>query len=72
MMTIQIHPHAIDRMQERGATEDEILKTVEGGERFPAKFGRVGFRRNIPFPSVWRGKTIKQNRWKCTVRCQRG
>lgn len=28
-MTIKIHPHAIDQMQERGATEAEILKTVE-------------------------------------------
>jgi hypothetical protein len=59
MMTIKIHPPAIDRMQERGATEDEIIKTVEEGESFPAKFGRVGFRRNFPFASVWRGKHYK-------------
>jgi len=29
---------------------------VEGGERFPAKFGRTGFRRNFPFGGTWRGK----------------
>jgi hypothetical protein len=55
-MTIQIHPHATERMKERGATEKEIIKTVEKGERFPAKFGRTGFRHNFPFTGQWRGK----------------
>src|SRR5207247_8615501 len=31
-------------------------KTVEAGERFPAKFGRTGFRRNFPFHGAWRGR----------------
>ena len=26
------------------------------GERFPAKFGRTGFRRNFPFAGLWRGR----------------
>jgi hypothetical protein len=26
------------------------------GERFPAKFGRTGFRRNFPFDGEWNGK----------------
>jgi hypothetical protein len=43
-------------MGERGATEDEVMATVEQGERFQAKFGRTGFRRNFPFDSEWRGK----------------
>lgn len=43
-------------MVERGATEAEIVATVDGGERLPARFGRTGFRRNIPFDGVWRGK----------------
>ena len=36
--------------------------TVEQGERFPAKFGRTGFRRNFGFDGVWRGRsyTTKQ------------
>ncbi len=38
-------------MSDRGAVESEILRTVEGGESFPAKHGRTGFRRN--FPGKW-------------------
>jgi len=55
-MAVRFHPHARERMRERGATEDEIRATVEQGEQFPAKFGRTGFRRNFRFDSEWRGK----------------
>lgn len=55
-MAIKIHPHAKARMQERGATEEEVIRTVETGENFPAKFGRTGFRRNFAFNNLWRGK----------------
>ncbi|MDE0220642.1 MAG: hypothetical protein OXJ90_15355 [Spirochaetaceae bacterium] len=44
-------------MIERGASEDEVVATVLQGERFPAKHGRVGFRRNYAFGGVWRGRT---------------
>lgn len=53
---VRLHLHALDRAVERGATEEEILKTVQAGERFPAKFGRTGFRRNFPFHGAWRGR----------------
>ena len=43
---VRIHPHAAERMTERGATEAEVIATVCDGERFPAKFGRTGFRRS--------------------------
>ena len=43
-------------MEERGATEDEVTSTVEAGERFEAKFDRVGFRRNFSTVGKWRGK----------------
>ncbi|MEK7560738.1 MAG: hypothetical protein AAB539_02165 [Patescibacteria group bacterium] len=46
-MRILFHPHARDRIRERGTTATEIIKTVETGERFSAKFGRIGFRKNI-------------------------
>ena len=52
-MRIQLHPHAKSRMVERGASVAEVAATVEGGERFPAKFGRTGFRRNFPFEGLW-------------------
>jgi hypothetical protein len=52
---VDIHPHARERMAERGATEAEVRTTVVSGERFPARFGRAGFRRNFPFDDTWRG-----------------
>ncbi len=58
-MAIQIHPHARERMEERGATEEEVIKTMEEGETFPAKFGRTGFRHNFPFQGTWRGKSYR-------------
>ena len=61
-MEIRLHPHALERLVERGASEGEVLATLEGGERFPAKYGRIGFRRNFSFDSEWNGKhyTVKQ------------
>ena len=55
-MSIRIHPHAQERMAERGASDDEIINTVTGGEKFPAKFGRMGFRRNFVFNNEWKGR----------------
>lgn len=55
-MKVTLHPHAKGRLAERGATEAEVVATVAGGEQFPAKFGRAGFRRNFSCQSHWRGK----------------
>jgi hypothetical protein len=55
-MSIRLHPHALDRLAERGATESDVIATVESGEHFPAKFGRSGFRCNFPFGGEWNGK----------------
>ena len=43
-------------MAERGATEAEVVATVERGEQYPVKFGRSGFRRNFVDEQEWRGK----------------
>ncbi len=59
MTAVRFHPHALERMEERGATEEEVVSTVEEGERFPAKFGRTGFRRNFSFNGEWRGKRYR-------------
>ena len=53
---IEIHRHARQRAVERGASEEEIIATVQAGERFTAKHGRTGFRRNFPFNGIWRGR----------------
>jgi len=54
--SIRLHPHAKVRLNERGATEIEVIETVAQGEPFPAKYGRTGFRRNFLFNKVWREK----------------
>ena len=58
-MTIRLHPHAAMRMAERGAAPEEVEATVVAGERFPARFGRTGFRRNFAFGGDWRGKRYR-------------
>jgi hypothetical protein len=55
-MTVRLHPHATRRLLERGATEAEVVATFDAGERFPAKLGRTGFRRNFPFAGLWGGR----------------
>ena len=60
--SVNIHPHARIRMTERGATVSEVIGTVEEGEEFPAKYGRIGFRRNFASKTAIRDKhfTFKQ------------
>ena len=53
---VKFHIHALERLAERGATREEVIATIEGGETFPAKYGRTGFRRNFSYGSIWRGK----------------
>lgn len=55
-MKVRLHPHAQERLSERGARESEVIATIQGGECYPAKFGRTGFRRNFPFNREWRGR----------------
>lgn len=43
-------------MAQRGATEEEVITTIELGEHFEAKYGRIGFRRNFPYNGIWLGK----------------
>jgi hypothetical protein len=61
-MSVRFHPHARERLQERGATEAEVHAAVEEGEQFSAKFGRTGFRRNFAVTGTRRGRsyTTKQ------------
>ena len=50
---IEIHPHARERAMERGASEAEIIATIETGEQFAAKHAQTGFRRVFPFRDTW-------------------
>ncbi|MEI8207367.1 MAG: DUF4258 domain-containing protein [Kiritimatiellales bacterium] len=53
---VRLHPHAKDRLAERGASESEVVATVLEGERFVAKYGRIGFRRNFSSDAEWHGR----------------
>jgi hypothetical protein len=55
-LKVRLHPHALERLPERGALESEAVATVLEGETFPAKLGRSGFRRNFTYSSYWRGR----------------
>ena len=46
-------------MSERGATETEVIGTIQSGEKFPAKYGRTGFRRNFASSGIWRNKEYR-------------
>jgi len=59
VMAILIHPHARERMDERETTEDEVRVTISQGDKFPAKFGRIGFKRDFPFESKRDGKFFR-------------
>ena len=51
-------------MTERGATEDEVIATFQTGERFPAKYGREGFRWDFVFQGVCVVGALTPNRLK--------
>jgi hypothetical protein len=58
-MAVIYHPHALERMAERGATEDEVLKTLETGKISIAKFGRRMYSMSFPFGNYWRSQFYK-------------
>ena len=55
-MAVRFHPHARQRMVERGATDAEVSSAILEGERFEAKYGRAGFRRNFVFERQWHNR----------------
>jgi len=55
-MYIRFHSHALQRLSERGASQEEVIYTIQRGERFPAKLGRTGFRKNFVYNSEWMGR----------------
>lgn len=56
MKVVRFHPHAIERLLERGASQQEVIDTLSEGERFQAKHGRTGFRRNFVLDGEWQGR----------------
>ena len=54
--------HARDKMLDRGATEEEVIASIQLGSLEPARKGRWLCRKNFPCNALWRGKfyAIKQ------------
>lgn len=56
LMAIIIRPHALERMVERGITEEEIHDAIDTGSVRPAKHGRICYSKTFPCRFVLRGK----------------
>lgn len=51
-MDIQIDPHTLERAEERGTTEEEIIDVIETGFTVHAKYGRIGKAKVYDFKST--------------------
>ncbi len=56
MKGIVFSRHALDTMEDRGATTQEVAQAIRVGERVPAKGRRVAFRKNFPYRREWKGR----------------
>lgn len=53
---IKFSQHALDNMADRRASREEVELTIRTGECFPAKKGRLSFRKNFSYNAMWKGK----------------
>ena len=53
---IKFSQHALDNITDRGTSKEEIEMTIRTGECFPAKKGRLAFRKNFNYNALWKGK----------------
>lgn len=56
---IIISNHARQKMEDRGATEEEVIEAIEKGSLEPASKGRIRFRKNFHYGKKWREKNYK-------------
>jgi len=61
-MEIQIDAHTLERAEERGTNEKEILEVINTGFSIPAKYGRVGKARIYDFKQSRHNKYYEQKR----------
>ena len=53
MKKIAFSDHANEQMVERGASAQEVIETINKGDRFSAKHRRIAYRRNFQYNSRW-------------------
>lgn len=61
-MDIQIDPHTLERAEERGTNEEEIVDVINTGFHIPAKYGRVGKAKIYDFKKKRQNKYYEQKR----------
>lgn len=61
-MHIQIEPHTLLRANERGASEDEIIETINNGIVFTAKLNRMAKFKVFNFNKFRNGKFYEQKK----------
>jgi hypothetical protein len=47
--------HALERMEERGASRHEVRTAIRQGETSDARHGRTAFTHTFPFEEEWNG-----------------
>jgi hypothetical protein len=59
---IRFSNHAVDQMNDRGTSKEEVRTAIRDGEEILANKGRKAYRKNFPFESYWKGRyySIKQ------------
>ena len=61
-MQIQIAPHTLLRAKERGASESEIIETINSGKDIQAKAGRFGKEKIFVFKEERNGKFYREKK----------
>ena len=61
-MEIQIDPHTLERAEERGTDEAEIMDVINFGVPIPARHGRLGKAKVYDFGRQRLGKYYEQKR----------
>ena len=61
-MEIQIGPHSLERAEERGTNEEEIIDVINTGFSIPGKYGHMGKAKIYDFNQKRHGKFYEQKR----------
>jgi hypothetical protein len=61
-MDVLIDPHTLERAEERGTDENEIIDVIDTGFSIPAKYDRLGKAKIYSFQKQRHGKFYNQKR----------
>jgi len=65
--SIRFSEHALTRIEQRGATQEEVVAAIEHGQLAVSREGRVAFQRNFPYHAWWKGKFYETKQVKPIV-----